>query len=92
MKDCLQKCDLHCFFLLPDDMPIMNFGLGIKYEVRMAISLWDLLEIIFCDSSNRIDRKERENFLICKEIQSGSGAKSFMRKDFLKYGEMFSHL
>jgi hypothetical protein len=33
------------------------------------------------------DKKERKNFLIYEEIQSGSGAKSYMRKGFLKYGE-----
>jgi hypothetical protein len=34
------------------------------------------------------DRKENQIFLIYKEIQSGSVAKSYMRKDFLIYEEM----
>jgi hypothetical protein len=38
------------------------------------------------------DKKERKNFLIYKEIQSGSGAKSYMRKGFQKYGEMHKYL
>ncbi len=32
--------------------------------------------------------KKKKNFLIYKEIQMGSGAKSYMRKGFLKYEEM----
>jgi hypothetical protein len=38
------------------------------------------------------DKKGRKVFLIYKEIQSGSGAKSYMRKGFLKYGEMHKYL
>jgi hypothetical protein len=34
------------------------------------------------------DKKKRKFFLMCKEIQMGSGAKSYMRKGFLKYEEM----
>jgi hypothetical protein len=34
------------------------------------------------------DQKEIEIFLICKEIQLGSVAKSYMRKGFLIYEEM----
>jgi hypothetical protein len=34
------------------------------------------------------DKKENKIFLLCKEIQMGSGAKSFMRKGFLIYEEM----
>jgi hypothetical protein len=34
------------------------------------------------------DKKENEIFLIYKKIQSGSVAKSYMRKSFLIYGEM----
>jgi len=33
-------------------------------------------------------KKEEKIFLIYKEIQMGSGAKSYMRKDFLTYEEM----
>jgi hypothetical protein len=36
------------------------------------------------------DRKENEIFLIYKEIQMGSGAKSYMRKGFLIYEEYIS--
>ncbi len=32
--------------------------------------------------------KRKKNFLIYKEIQMGSGAKSYMRKGFLIYEEM----
>jgi hypothetical protein len=41
------------------------------------------------------DKKENKIFLIYKEIQMGSGAKSFMRKGFLIYEKMhkyFHHL
>jgi hypothetical protein len=34
------------------------------------------------------DKKENKIFLIYKEIQRGSGAKSYMRKGFLIYEEM----
>jgi hypothetical protein len=34
------------------------------------------------------DKKENEMFLIFKEIQMGSVAKSYMRKGFLVYEEM----
>ncbi len=34
------------------------------------------------------DKKENQIFLVYKEIQNGSIAKSFLRKDFLKYREM----
>ncbi len=34
------------------------------------------------------DKKEKKIFLIYKEIQSGSVAKSYMRKGFLIYEEM----
>ncbi len=41
---------------------------------------------------NFIDKKENEVFLIDKEIQMGSVAKSFMRKGFLIYEEMRKYL
>ncbi len=34
------------------------------------------------------DKKENQNFLIYKEIQSGAVAKSYMRKAFLIYEDM----
>ncbi len=34
------------------------------------------------------DKKEKEIFLICKEIQSGAVARSYMRTGFLIYKEM----
>jgi hypothetical protein len=37
------------------------------------------------------DKKENKIFLIYKEIQMGSGAKSYMRNDFLKYEEMHKY-
>ncbi len=37
---------------------------------------------------NYTDKKENKTFLIYKEIQMGSGAKSYMRKGFLIYEEM----
>jgi hypothetical protein len=39
-----------------------------------------------------IDEKENEIFLISKEIQKGSVAKSYMRKGFLIYEEMRKYL
>jgi hypothetical protein len=36
------------------------------------------------------DKKENKIFLIYKEIQMGSGAKSYMRKSFLIYEEMWN--
>jgi hypothetical protein len=38
------------------------------------------------------DKKENEIFLICKEIQMGLVAKSYMRKGFLIYEEMRKYL
>jgi hypothetical protein len=37
------------------------------------------------------DKKENKIFLICKEIQSGAVAKSYMRKGFLIYEEMHNY-
>ncbi len=34
------------------------------------------------------DKKKKKTFLIYKELQMGSGAKSYMRKGFLIYEEM----
>jgi hypothetical protein len=45
--------------------------------------------------SRYTDKKENKTFLRCKEIQVGSGAKSYMRKGFLIYEEMnkyFHHI
>jgi hypothetical protein len=38
------------------------------------------------------DKKEKKIFLICKEIQMGSVAKTYMRKGFLTYEEMRRYL
>ncbi len=38
------------------------------------------------------DNKENQIFLICKEIESGAVAKSYMRKGFLIYEEIVSHI
>jgi hypothetical protein len=38
------------------------------------------------------DKKENRIFLICKEIQVGSGAKSYARKGFLIYEIMRKYL
>jgi hypothetical protein len=41
------------------------------------------------------DKKENKSFLIYKEIQMGSGAKSYLRKGFLIFEEMqkkFPHI
>ncbi len=38
------------------------------------------------------DKKEEINVLIYKEIQNGSGAKSYMRKGFLIYKKMRKYL
>jgi hypothetical protein len=42
--------------------------------------------------STTLIRKENEIFLISKEIQMGSVAKSYMRKGFLIYEEMLKYL
>jgi len=36
--------------------------------------------------------KVKKIFLIYKEIQKGSGAKSYMRKGYLKYKEMHKYI
>ncbi len=38
------------------------------------------------------DKKEKEIFLIYKDIQMGSVAKSYMRKGFLIYAQIFNHI
>ncbi len=45
------------------------------------------LRFVSCDT----DEKEHKIFLIYKEIQMGSGAKSYMRKGFLIYEEMHKY-
>jgi hypothetical protein len=37
------------------------------------------------------DKKEKQIFLIYKEIQSGAVAKSYMTNGLLIYGEIFPH-
>jgi hypothetical protein len=37
------------------------------------------------------DKKENKIFLICKEIQMGSGATSYMRKGFLIYEKIHKY-
>ncbi len=37
------------------------------------------------------DKKENRIFFICKEIQSGAVAKSYMTNSLLIYGEIFAH-
>ncbi len=39
----------------------------------------------------RTDKKENKIFLIYKETQMGSSAKSYMRKGFLIYEEMYKY-
>jgi hypothetical protein len=47
----------------------------------------------YCMSNNdTLIKKEKEIFLIHKEIQMGSNAKSFKRKGFLIYKEMRKYL
>jgi hypothetical protein len=47
-----------------------------------------MTESVYCIS----DKKEKKIFLIYKEIQMGSVAKSYMRKGFLIYEEMRQYL
>ncbi len=44
------------------------------------------------DKGNHTDKKENEIFLIYKEIQMGSVAKSYIRKGFLIYEKMRKYL
>jgi hypothetical protein len=37
------------------------------------------------------DKKENQIFLICKEIENGAVAKSYMTNGLLIYGEIFAH-
>jgi hypothetical protein len=37
-------------------------------------------------------KKEKKIFIIYKEIQKGTGANSYMRKGFLIYEKIFSHI
>ncbi len=46
----------------------------------------------FYITRNISDEKENNIFLIYKEIQVGSGAKSYMRKGFLIYEEMHKYV
>jgi hypothetical protein len=38
------------------------------------------------------DKKENQSFLICKEIQNGVVAKSYMRKGFVIYEDIRKYL
>jgi hypothetical protein len=53
--------------------------LRVVVNVRLRVDLSTL---------HHTDKKENQNFLIYKEIQSGAVAKSYMRKGFLIYEEM----
>ncbi len=37
------------------------------------------------------DKKENQIFLICREIQNGAVAKSYMTNGLLIFGEIFAH-
>jgi hypothetical protein len=50
--------------------------------------VWLILKF---SSYDRTDKKEKKIFLTYKEIQSGTVAKSYMRKGFLIYGEMLKY-
>jgi hypothetical protein len=49
--------------------------------------------LLYCTVSAQsyTDKKENEIFLMYKEIQKGSGAKSYTRKGFLIYEEMHKY-
>ncbi len=62
-----------------------------------------MVQELFKQRHDELDREEKKkqairytdlkkNFLIYKEIQMGSGAKSYMRKGFLIYEEAVSHV
>ncbi len=42
-------------------------------------------------AAGHTDKKENKTFPIYKEIQMGSGAKSYMTNGLLIYGEKFAH-
>jgi hypothetical protein len=50
------------------------------------------MEITSCFKPYHTVKKEKKIFLTYKEIQKGSGAKSYMRKGFLIYEEMHKYL
>jgi hypothetical protein len=51
-----------------------------------------LRSLLHCSCSMCTDKKENKIFLICKEIQMGAVAKSYMKKGFLIYEEMHNYL
>jgi hypothetical protein len=58
------------------EQSVWHVGLGGRTWLRVAFA-W----------KPRTDKKESQIFLIFKEIQSGTVAKSYMRKGFLIYEE-----
>ncbi len=42
-------------------------------------------------STVHTDKKENQNFLICRKIQNGAVAKSYMTNGLPVYGEIFAH-
>ncbi len=47
-----------------------------------------VLRLNYSTFVSHTDKKENKIFLICKEIQSGAVAKSYIRRGFLIYNEM----
>ncbi len=61
-------------------------------NVRQKAAVATLCYSVVITSRMHIVRKEKKIFLICMEIQKGSGAMSYMRKGFPIYEEMQKYL
>ncbi len=59
--------------------------------LKIGESMQNICELLKIGESMHTDKKENQIFLICREIQSGTVAKSYMTNGLLIYGEIFSH-
>jgi hypothetical protein len=80
-----------CFYTVNSEIENLNDLLTDGDELlKVRIMIW--VEEEQAVHQRHTDKKEKKIFLICKEIQMGSAAKSYMRKSFKIYEEMHKYL
>ncbi len=75
-----------------DDHPENDEEDDDKAEAQLALVIVDSLHPASQQQANTLIKKEKKIFVICKEIQRGAVANSYMRKGFLTYEEMRKYL
>ncbi len=79
-------------FLIYEESFVFFFISALVHRVHSFRSILTQNDVISLAFQLLIDKKENESFLVYKEIQIWSVAKSYMRKGFLIYEEMRKYL